>query len=170
MSASGEFTTMVDHFIFGSNSFLGGQDMTVVVDDVPLIRLERRSQGDGQLLLTADLYNEGGVRLGRVNRNTWVASPSSDSQFEATASSNEITMTNTGTGDVLLHAEIVDKNTVVLNTALLFGASGTKVDVTTQGIRFYKPGSDVVMVTLGGNTVTGSHTPIRHSLSAFGMG
>ena len=161
---------MTDHFVFGSNSFLGGQEMTIVVDDVQLIRLERRDRGDSQLLLTADLYGADGARLGRVNRNTWVAEPSSDSPFETSANQTEITMSNKDTGEVFFHAEIVDRNTVIVDKALLYGVKGTKVDVTAEGIRFYQAGTDVVMVTLAGNTVSGSRTPINHSLGSFGLG
>lgn len=169
MSAN-DYLSVTDHFMVGTNSFVKGQNMAIEVDGEPLLRVERRNTGDGQLLLSAEVYGSNGERLGRVVRNTWVAGSGSDSKYDVFASDGHLTMTNEDTNAATFHAQIVNRDMVMIDEADLYGANGARFHVTPDGVVVYAKGSTTPMVTLAGNTVAGSSSPVRYTSGSFSIG
>ncbi len=99
---------------------------------------------DGQLLLTADIYNERGEHVGKLNRNSWVFYQSD--RYAITTQPSSLTLQDTQHGTVYFAAEVVNPGTVKVYPCRFYTATGVPCDVSSTSLQ-------IGGVTLSGNVV-----------------
>ena len=107
---------------------VGGRDMVSLV----------RGTRDDQLLLTAEVYDHTGIHVGRLRRNAWLIN--ADDRFELTTAPKDLALRDKESGELLLHARVVDKDRISIPDAIFYTPKGSKIVVTPEGITF--PGNN----------------------------
>lgn len=115
----------------GSNIFFNQGDVISSVFNVlgeDQIWLERGEE-DNQLLLTMDLYNASGERLGKLRRNAWP--PAHDaSRFEVTTNPESLTLTHSESETVVLEVQVIDQNELVVPQGRFYSRVGHRILIT----------------------------------------
>lgn len=113
----------------GSNVFLneGGVPGILIVEGEGQIVLER-GEDDEQLLLTMDLYDAEGSRIGKLRRNAWP--PAHDPErFEVTSNPNSLTLNEISTGSVVVEAQVAGQDELNIPRGRFFTKTGHLIEI-----------------------------------------
>jgi hypothetical protein len=99
---------------------------------------------DGQVLLSADIYNEKGERVAKLNRNAWAFH--NDDRYSVTTNPSSLTVRDTQTGLVYFAAEVLDRTKLQINPCNFYTDVGLRCEVTSSYVK-------IGGVTLQGNRV-----------------
>ena len=131
-------------FHIGSNIWLDAAGVIVRVGGVEQFKLEVRA--DGQPLLTADIYNQDGEHVAKLNRNAWAFK---DERYNITSTPSSLTLQDTRDGSVLFAAEQVGGNKIRVHPCRFFTPTGVACEVTSSQFQ-------IGAMTLIGNVAKGS--------------
>ena len=136
------------------------------MDGEVILTVERRDSGDGQLLMSVEIYDADGNRVGRLHRNTWVDPVKGHADITLQDSPSEIALTKIDR--TLFHAVVRDKNHISVESCSLYGRAGSHCEVNATSGDLVSESSGT---TVGGNIVQGSDRPLRFlSGGGFALG
>jgi hypothetical protein len=120
----------------------------IVADGEPLVFLERGKRDD-QLLLTCNVYDSNGERVGKLRRNAWAYN--ADDRFAVTTNPALLALIEREGREVVLEVNVEGPDEISIPRAKLYTRSGQLIEVTPA---FLKVGG----VTMSDNTVTAMGT------------
>lgn len=82
------------------------------------------------LLLTMDLYSDGGRHIARLRRNDWTFND--NNRFTYSHGVHGFTLTDAQSGQVVLQATIAERDTVVITDGTFHSSTGGDVDVMQE--------------------------------------
>jgi hypothetical protein len=88
---------------------------------------------DGQLLLTADIYNQNGEHVGKLNRNAWVFAKSEE--YAVTTQPSSLTLMDNNSGTVLFAVERVSKDKIQIHPCQFYTPNGVSCEVTNASFK-----------------------------------
>lgn len=83
---------------------------------------------DGELLLTMDLYDPTGAQIAKLNRNAWISNH--EDRFVITTNPKAIVLTDTTLKDVIIEANLVEKDRIAIPRAKFCTPDGALSEVT----------------------------------------
>ena len=124
----------------GSNTFRNSSGILTLQGKEQIV-LELKPE-TSQLLLTMDLYNAEGVRIGHIRRNSWVLNREEAFAFASGPESATlftdhpwVRMTDRPTGEIVFEGKVTDKDVVEVSAARFFTHQGQLVEVSTHYCR-----------------------------------
>ncbi len=132
-------------FHIGSNIWRDAYGVIFRVGGTDLIKLEVR--GDGQPLLTANIYNQEGEHVGKMNRNAWVFCK--EDSYQVTTNPSSLTLQDTRDGSVLFAAERVGADKIQVHPSRFYTPTGIPCEVTSSHLQ-------IGAMTMSGNVAQGS--------------
>ncbi len=85
---------------------------------------------DSELLLTMDLYGNGGGRIARLRRNQWTFND--NGRFDFAANARGINLIDTKSGQVVLEARVLGSDSVVITQGTFFSSAGHEIEITLE--------------------------------------
>lgn len=150
MSNVDSYTSQFQLVAVGGNNFIncGG---TVNLDGVEQILLER-GQNDDQLLVTIDLFDPAGKRIGKFRRNAWAFNE--EPTYAITTTPSNLSLIEVATGEPVFVADVVGQHEISVTRADLYGCQGTHFYVGPIEVDGQQQlGARVNGITLIGNTL-----------------
>ncbi len=124
----------------GSNTFRNTSGVLTLQGREQIV-LELKPE-TSQLLLTMDLYDAEGARIGHLRRNGWVLNKEEAFAFASGPESTTlfaehawVKMTDRSTGETVLEAKVVDKEVVEVSLARFYTHSGQLVEISSHYCR-----------------------------------
>lgn len=83
---------------------------------------------DDQLLLTMDIYDSAGNHIAKLRRNAWVFN--NKDRFEITTIPSSLKLIDKETGDIVVEANVLDRNRIQILQGRFFTHKGHFLEVT----------------------------------------
>jgi hypothetical protein len=104
----------------------------LIADGKEIIALER-GEGDLQLLLSIEIFDQEGRHIAKLRRNAW-AFPDGGERYAITTNPGALTLTDTETGRVVVGAKVLGRNEVEVDRGDFFTPSGMEIVVTPESL------------------------------------
>lgn len=106
----------------GSNRLFNASGVINVLGE-PQVHLERGSSDD-QLLLTMDLYNDGGEHIAKLRRNAWAFH---GEDYDITTQPSSLTLVHRATSTVVAEAQVLHRDRIVIPYADFYAKTGLRI-------------------------------------------
>lgn len=121
---------MWSELVIGSNRVINSHGV-IGVDGEPQVELERGTE-DMQLLLTMDLYNEGGEHVAKLRRNAWAFH---GEDYDITTHPSSLKLIHRATSTVVAEAQIQNRDRIVVPNADFFLKTGPRIVVLPDALQ-----------------------------------
>ena len=85
---------------------------------------------NAELLLTMDLYGAEGGHIARLRRNHWTFND--NGRFDFRSGARGFDLVDTKTGQVVLEARVVGRDSVVITQGSFYSSAGHRIEITTE--------------------------------------
>jgi hypothetical protein len=132
----------------------------IVADGRALVFLERGDDSQ-QLLVTADVYDVTGAHVAKLRRNAWAFND--QDRFAFTTNPTSLTLTEEASGEVVLEANVHDRNRIEVPRGRLYTPTGTAIAIAPDRLV-------VGGITMMQNTASGLGTFLEISPGRLAIG
>jgi hypothetical protein len=116
-------------FEIGTNVWKDATGVIIHADGKEQLKLETRD--DGQLLLSADIYDANGKHVAKLNRNSWVFTQPG---YDVTTQPTSLTVSDPQ-GNVLFAAQRANADKIKVHPCQFYTSSGTHCTVSNSSFR-----------------------------------